>query len=332
MLKLKYLYENDDQAKWVLKNWPHDTEGLDELLAQFRISNNAIYPFRQGGTLCFLRLTPTEERLEKNLLGELEFVEYLNSHSYPALCCLPSVSGEKLLRLSTPWGSCYAAAFRGVPGVPLNQTTLTPEVMRAYGRALGLLHALAAQYQPNTKKWSHLEALDWIDRVLVEYGAPREIAAFSQELRGKLSEIPQTPANYGLIHYDFECDNVFYDPETASCHVIDFDDGMYHWYAMDMERTLSSLEEDAEELGLAGLRLERAESEFLCGYCEEYPYTQETELLRPLLRQFETLHTYAKLIRSAAEKYPNELDWMKQLRDKLDRVIAKKAEAILAAE
>lgn len=332
MLKLKYLYENFDLAKAALKNWPHDSDGLDKLLAQFRISNNATYPFQQNGALCFLRLTPTEERQERNLLGELEFVEYLNRQSYPALRYLPSLSGKKLLRLSTPWGSYYAVAFQAVPGVPLGQAALTSDVMRAYGRALGQLHALAAEYRPKTKKWSHLEALDWIDRVLVRYDAPGEIAAFSRKLRKELAALPETSANYGLIHYDFECDNVFFDSGTVSCWVIDFDDGMYHWYVMDIERALSALGEDSEELGLTGQRLEEAESEFLCGYREEYLYTQEMEQFRPFLRQFETLHTYAKLIRCVAEKHPNEPDWMTQLRGKLDAVITQKSEAILTAQ
>lgn len=332
MLKLKYLYENFDLAKAALKNWHCDTDNLDKLLAQFRISNNAIYPFRQDGALCFLRLTPVEERQERNLFGELEFVEYLNRRSYPALRYLPSLSGKKLLRLSTFWGSYYAVAFQAVPGAPLDQTALTSDVMRAYGRALGQLHALAAEYRPKTKKWSHLEVLDWIDQVLVQYDAPQEIVVFSQKLREKLMALPKTSANYGLIHYDFECDNVFFDSDTGSCWVIDFDDGMYHWYAMDIERVLSSLEENCEELGLTGRRLEEAESEFLCGYRDEYLYTQEMEQFRPFLRQFEALHTYAKLIRCVAEKLPNEPDWMTQLRNKLDAVITQKIEAILTTQ
>lgn len=62
MLKLKYLFENYNLAKEALKNWEHDTDTLDEMLSQFRISSNAIYPFCQGGKVCFLRLAPTEEK------------------------------------------------------------------------------------------------------------------------------------------------------------------------------------------------------------------------------------------------------------------------------
>lgn len=46
-----------------------------------------------------------------------------------------------------------------------------------------------------------------------------------------------------MIHYDFEFDNVFYDDESTTCNIIDFDDAMYHWYAMDIELTLDSLQD-----------------------------------------------------------------------------------------
>ena len=65
MLKLKYLFENYELAKEALKNWEHDVDTLDQMLSQFRISSNAIYPFTQDGKVCFLRLAPIEEKIEK---------------------------------------------------------------------------------------------------------------------------------------------------------------------------------------------------------------------------------------------------------------------------
>lgn len=325
VLKLKYLYENYDLARLALSSWRHDEEGLDGMLARFRISNNAVYPFRRDGGLCFLRLTPAGERLERNVLGELEFVEYLHDRAYPALRHIPALTGEKVLRLPTPWGDYYAAAFEDVGGVPLEDTGLRDNVLRAYGRALGQLHSLSEEYRPKIRKWSHSDALDWTDRVLIQYHAPREILAAAEALRGELAELSQETGSYGLIHYDFEYDNVFYDPAEDICLVIDFDDGMYHWFAMDVEQALMSLEEDRDELGLAGERLREAEAVFLDGYREQHPYTKEMEDARPVLRRFGALHSYAKLIRSVAEKQENEPDWMLQLRAKLDAAIKRKA-------
>ena len=53
MLKLKYLEENFDLARYALANWRHDGETLADRLKWFRISSNAVYPFDRNGKRCF---------------------------------------------------------------------------------------------------------------------------------------------------------------------------------------------------------------------------------------------------------------------------------------
>ena len=100
MMMLKNLPENFPLAKTALAHWDHEEAGLDQLLGKFRTSSNAVYPFRQKGQLCFLRLAPTEEKLKTNLLGELEFLEYLKSYHYPALLKNLSITSHTLQNLS----------------------------------------------------------------------------------------------------------------------------------------------------------------------------------------------------------------------------------------
>ena len=52
------------------------------------------------------------------------------------------------------------------------------------------------------------------------------------------SKLPKNEQNYGLVHFDFELDYIFYDISTDMLNIIDFDDSMYHWYAMDIEQAL----------------------------------------------------------------------------------------------
>lgn len=322
MLPLKYLFENYDLAREALKNWEHDEDTLDRMLAQFRISSNAIYPFCQNGGVCFLRLAPLEEKLEKNVRGEMEFIQYLLDRGYPALRPVPAKTGEVCLVLNTRWGRYYAAAFHRVGGVPLEDTDL--EMAEEYGRALGRLHSLASQFAPETKKWTHAEALDWTASVLSEYRAPDFAAAECAALKRELSALPAGPECYGLVHYDFELDNVFYDRERNACSVIDFEDGMYHWYALDVEQVFDSLEEE-----LSGEALETAKSKFIKGYREEHGYTREMDASRPLMRRFIDLYGYARLIRCVAEKFPDEPAWMVELRGKLEKAISAKEAGML---
>ncbi|KAB1434491.1 phosphotransferase enzyme family protein [Candidatus Galacturonibacter soehngenii] len=316
MLKLKYLFENFELAKEALKNWNHDADTLDEMLSYYRISSNAIYPFRYNGQICFLRLSPTDEKLKKNILGEMEFIEYLGQHSYPVLRPIRTRCGENVIIIDTKWGKYYACAFYRVAGNQINTTDMSHEIMYAYGKALGKLHALSTNYKPSTKKWTHNEVLEWIEEVIIEYNAPSYVLHELKEVKRQLANLLQQADNYGLVHYDFEMDNVFYDEKTKSCSVIDFDDGMYHWFALDVEQVLFSLRDE-----LDGTILKCAEEAFIDGYKSEYDYSEESQNSRPLIRRFTNLFSYARLIRCVAETFDDEPEWMSELRKKLDDCI-----------
>ncbi|WP_245742347.1 phosphotransferase [Fontibacillus panacisegetis] len=51
-------------------------------------------------------------------------------------------------------------------------------------------------------------------------------------------------SNCGLIHYDFQLDNIFYEEENSSFSVIDFDDAVYSWYAHDIITALDDFLDD----------------------------------------------------------------------------------------
>lgn len=325
MLKLKYLFENYDLAKEALNNWKHDDGTQNEMLSQFRISSNAIYPFCQNGEVCFLRLAPVEEKQEKNVLGEIEFINYLLEHNYPALVPIKTSTGKECLKINTKWGEYYATAFKSVCGVQIEDTDISNEIMYEYGKSLGRLHSLSTKFVPKTKKWIHVEVLDWITAVLSEYNASDNAVSELTAIRSELNELSITRDNYGLVHYDFELDNVFYDKETKSCAVIDFDDGMYHWYALDIEQVFESIEEE-----LSKEAFQTAKKEFIRGYKKEHSYTQEMDTLRPLMRRFINLYGYARLIRCVAEKFADEPEWLVELREKLDKNILEKEANMLS--
>ena len=148
MLKLKYLFENYELAKLALTNWKHDEDTLDEYLKYFRISSNAVYPFSVQGKRHFLRLAPVEEKQKENLVGELEFLQYLDNAGYGSMKPVAAKNGELLLTLNTKWGGYYASVFEGVAGISIEDTDYRKDIMIAYGKALGRLHNLSMEYQP----------------------------------------------------------------------------------------------------------------------------------------------------------------------------------------
>lgn len=312
MLKLKYMFENYKLAKRALTNWDHDEESLDAYLKYFRISSNAIYPFKGYGKRCFLRLAPVEEKNIQNLRGELEFLQYLQKNGYASVRPIASQCGELLVQLVTGWGKYYASVFEGVPGKAIEDTDYSEEVMIAYGKALGRLHLLSMEYEPACRKWSYEDVLVWIRQVLQTNHAPEHMLQKADKVEQELATLERTPETYGLVHYDFEPDNVLYDEASGECHAIDFEDGMYHFYLMDIEQVLDALENELE-----GDTLSCARRNFLKGYQSQKDMPSDYEKYLSIMAGFRNLYSYARLINCIAEEVENAPEWMKNLRRKL---------------
>ena len=297
MLPLKYLFENYDLARLALENWPHDDD-LDETLQWFRISSNAVYPYRCKGEMNFLRLSPVCEKCESDLRGEIAHIQHLLNNGYNAMHPIPAQNGEYLLTLHTPWGNWFASSFAGVPGEQIEDIEHTPEVLHAYGAALGQLHALCRGQ--DFGKQTYEDKLQWMHAQFVRYDAPQAAFDALADMQAALAALPKTDGTFGPVHYDFEPDNVFYDAVTGECHAIDFEDGMMHFYALDVEQALAELPEEEH-------------AAFLEGYKTQFIYTEETEALRPLMRRFCDLYQYARLLHALADIPQEQPEWMQQL-------------------
>lgn len=312
MLKLNYLFNNVELAEMILKNWRYDEESID-MFKYFRISSNAIYPFTCDGKVHLLRFAPKTEKLKSNILAELDFISYLRDNQYGVLESVVSKHGEELVEVQTPWGEYFASVFKRVSGVQINNTDFSDTIIFAHGKALGRLHYLSSQYSTDKiKRWSYSDVLNWIHEVLMK--SPEESAALKETnlLRDYFASIPKSQNNYGLIHYDFEYDNVFYDDNSKTCNVIDFDDAMYHWYAMDIEQALDSLQDC-----IPSEIFDHKKQCFMDGYRTEYDTSNDLEAILPACRRFANLYGYVRTLRSIEGKWDNEPDWLTNLREKL---------------
>ena len=341
MLKLKYMFENFELAKQALTNWEHDSDTLDEYLKYFRISSNAVYPFEMHGKRHFLRLSPVEEKQKENLMGELEFLQYLQRAGYGAMKPVAAKNGETLLILNTEGGSYYASVFEGVAGTSIEDTDYRKEIMIAYGKALGRLHNLSMEYQPENRKWSYTDALEWVKKIFEEqkvrepdneqkgncYPVFEKMLKEAEKVEQELTKLELTKETFGLVHYDFEPDNVFYNEEDCSCYVIDFEDSMYHFFLIDVEQVLDALSEELDSRAY-----EQAKQYFLQGYRSEKVLEQDYEKRLPLMRRFCNLFSYARLIHCVAEEVPDAPEWMKQLKERLEYKIHSLEELIREKE
>lgn len=321
MMKLRHLFNNPALAEMLLKNWEYDETSLD-LFQYFRISANAIYPFKKDGEVRFLRCCPISEKTKDNILAELAFINYLRSKQYNALEPVPSRDGDGLVQKSTPWGEYYASVFKRVTGTQISETDFKDEIMFAYGTALGQLHELSNSYTaPKTKRWTHVDVFKWLEDTFKSLAIEASPMDELNLLREYFSRLPINPKNYGLVHYDFELDNVFYDETTKSCSVIDFDDAMYHWYIMDIVQAMESIKGE-----IAENEFSRKQAVFLEGYRSRFDLDDDLFAMIPAFKRFANLYGYARVARAIQEQWDNEPDWMVELRTKLNKALERESE------
>ncbi|MFK3939234.1 phosphotransferase enzyme family protein [Alkalihalobacillus sp. NPDC078783] len=309
MLKLKFLFNNEELANMLLENWSLPNLELD-LFKYYRISSNAIYPFRTDGQTQFLRYSPKEEKCKDHLFAELDFISFLRAKKFGVLEASVSKENQKLVSVETPWGDYYASVFRRVDGVQLDKTEASDKIIFSYGKSLGKLHRLSSDYAPKTfKRWTYYDVFNWIEQTLEKF--PHEKAAQHETvlLRSLFNTIAITEKNYGLIHYDFEYDNIFYDKATNTCNVIDFDDSMYHLYVMDVEKALESMIDY-----IPTDQVQHKKNCFLDGYRSEFEIENDMLQLMPLCRRFANLYGYVRVLRAIDEKWNHEPQWMAELR------------------
>lgn len=316
MLKLKYLYENFDLARKCMELYDCDKDSAEEMMQYFRISSNAIYPFRlrqENDKVCFLRLSPIDEKKPSEVESEICMLEWLRKKEFPAMQVVPMKDGRLFGQIHTEWGDYNVSCFEKVPGNSLEDTKGNQAVIRGYGKILGELHALMKEYPyPETRR-NHKDLLEEITERMQKYGASdivwKEVSAVSKEL-GQLSV---SVSYYGIIHYDFEADNVFYNGQDETFHVIDFDDAICCWYSLDVVRALDALEEIGENL-----TIEEKKQCFLSGYQSVTTLTQEQIQSLSLMRRLVHLQEYATLLHVLSEEIQDMPDWMTMLCEKLN--------------
>jgi len=322
MMKLKHLLDNRELVLHLLEYWDYDQE-KPEILDQFRISSNAIYPFYRDGKVCLLRFAPITEKSFDSVQAEMEFMAYLHSHGLSVPRPVEAKNGKTLLLCDTPWGVYTAAAFHRVPGKRMDMIDFDANLLKAYGKNLAELHLLSRAYSPKGKRrntWQ--EQLDWAEGCLLSCHAPDIAIKEMSTIRSALSSLSIDSDNYGLIHYDYELDNVFFNAESGLISTIDFDDSHYHWYGMDMERALSNLEEELE-----AEQISAAKESFLSGYSSLIELGSDTSSSYPVFKRYAGIIQYTRCLRAGHEKLDGEPDWMIGLRQHLSHIMQNNAKA-----
>ena len=228
-----------------------------------------IYAFSRDGDDFILRLSHSLRRTEALIQGEVDWINYLAAGGVPVARAVDSQQGRLVEPIADGQGGEFlATAFERAPGQSPWELGWTPERYTTYGRLLGRLHALTANYRLPNPAWRRPE---WDDPQFdfVHHYLPASETYARQQYRAlcdHLNKLPKDPGCYGLIHQDAHEGNLLMDA-SGNLTLIDFDDCGYSWYANDLAIVLFYI-----SMGVADVVSFTRDflTHFLSGYRQEY--------------------------------------------------------------
>lgn len=301
-------------ARAALAHWGCDAGSL----RAGRYSANAIYRVEQAGTPRFLRLSHAGDRGRAQIQAELDFIAYLAERGFAVNRPVPAASAARIVTVDAPYARFHAVLFTAAPGRTLElasdgaSPTASDAQLTAWGRLMGEMHRAAMAYRPAPRRRRPL--WDQVVDTVAAWLPPEERAAhrYLDEARAWLADLPRDPEAYGLIHWDFELDNLPW--HAGRFHIIDFDDAAYFWYAADLAFAFDDV------LDLPPARRDHVIDRVLAGYRSVRPAIEPWEATLSRFAALMRVFKVARVMHALAPADP-ALDppWMAKLRTRFGR-------------
>jgi Ser/Thr protein kinase RdoA (MazF antagonist) len=239
--------------------------------------------------------------------AELDYLRYLSEQQYPAVQPTPSLQGSYVEEITSTYAAFYAVTFKAAKGKHISIESLTGDQIQAWGELLGQLHQLSVADAVNGKR----NRPEWTDVLTLYATWLPEIAENSRhylkEARQWLAHLPLSLSNYGLIHWDFEPDNLTW--QNGHIQVMDFDDAAYFWYAADIAFALDDVLDEPYK------KARYIVTRFLDGYQSVRSLDREWLSRLPFFVRLMRVLKAARVTHAYANTHP-ELDppWLSEMR------------------
>lgn len=142
--KMVKIMEKSFIAESILQKWEYDENSM----MFWRASSNFVYKFKHQGNTYFLRFSNEEDNSQENIAAELDILQYLNTKNYPCVTPVKSKNGKYVEAVNTSEGTFYAVVFNEAKGAELDINEMSAVQFEEWGKSLGLMHRLLAEYRP----------------------------------------------------------------------------------------------------------------------------------------------------------------------------------------
>lgn len=200
---------------------------------------------RAEGTI-FLRFVPAGLRTEDALLRPARLLTALSSAGHPVVSPVLSDAGRLVETLETATGTVHAAAVTAAPGEEREPDTLSEDQSWAWGAALARFHLDAAPHYgifldpDNSRSAADQHALATSPFItLANLKDDPHLARAGEALAAEWAALPGIPAQNGVLHGDFELDNLRWDGGAVS--IFDLDEARIGRFAEDIASALRDI-------------------------------------------------------------------------------------------
>lgn len=179
-----------------------------------------------------LKISYGKRRTKEMILGEIDFINYLNSKGLT----VPSanLSLNNIYVEVIPCEDIYftAVLYDKAPGGRVKKEQCNETLYYNMGRYLGKIHHLSKSYKPQNILRPNIfdESVPELDKLIPK--EQKKIRRRAEELIEYFKALPSNNKSYGLIHVDFHYGNFFI--HNNEIYLFDFDDCQYSFFIHDI--------------------------------------------------------------------------------------------------
>ncbi len=245
------------------------------------MDNNFVYEFQKEGKEYILK--GGTRHSSDQVQAELDWILFLDSQGVKVSLPVQSKSNNYLELVKYNDEIINAMVYEKAPGKAVdyrNPEEWNEDLWEEMGRTLGKMHTVAVKYNSEKPAFKRKTAFESLNTQLENSLDPIEDSTIIKRFNGlesRINKFPREKDAFGLIQYDFHCDN--FNVDDGEIIVYDFDDSYYFFFIYDLAACIHEAvwdvpDEDNLEFS------NRFIPSLWKGYCEEY------ELDRKWLRHF----------------------------------------------
>jgi len=198
---------------------------------------NIIYKIKIDDKPHILRFSHSSVRTNDDILSEIHWINFLIDNQIPAAKPRKSLDGSFTKVIEVDDSYFVASVFEYAKGDFIDtggHTYWSPNFLNKWGSIVGRLHALSKKYAPgpHTKRryeWSSKDLIERAKKCVPRYCSG--VVGKIEDICHQIDRLPRTNDTYGLIHYDLNPTNFFYNKGEIT--LFDFDDCCYNYFLHD---------------------------------------------------------------------------------------------------